>query len=523
MFARGSRRFLKNAFVVLTWIPLAGCMVGPNFRPPPAPTVKSYTERPIAQKTASAPGKGGASQHLVAGEDIPGQWWRLFHSKTLDALVRRAIAENPTIAASQAALRQARENLNARTASVFFPGVDGNFSATRQKITGATSGLPNLGSTTYTLYNASVNVSYVFDLFGGERRELEALRAQVDYQRFLLEGVHLTLTANVVTAAIQEASLRAQVRAIEQIVATQEKELQMVRRRFALGGSARSDVLAQRAQLAQTKATLPPLEKALAQTRDQLAVLSGRFPGKASLPEFRLEDLHLPRELPVSVPSSLVRLRPDIRASEALLHAAGANIGVATANLYPQISLTAGIGTNAIRIEDLFSPGASIWNLGMGIAQPIFHGGELLAKRRAAIVAYDRTFAQYRETVLLAFQNVADVLEALQTDARTLRAQAEAEAVARASLDLTEKQFQIGAASYLTLLNAQRQHQLALIGLVQAQATRFADTAALFQALGKGWWGNGGKCPVSGVDSGIDTAERPEVNSSSTKSTSREP
>ncbi|MDR3557187.1 MAG: efflux transporter outer membrane subunit [Syntrophobacteraceae bacterium] len=481
---------MKNVLVIFVLTVAAGCTVGPNFRTPPAPAVKIYTEKPIAAQTVAAPGKAGVSQRLVYGQDIPGQWWRLFHSKQLDTLVRRAIKGSPTIAAAQASLRQAGENLNARTATVLFPSVDGSFSPTRQKILDASYGFPGGGGSTFTLYNASVNVSYVFDVFGGERRELEALRAQVDYQRFLLAGAHLTLTANVATAAIQEASLRARIGATEQIVASQQTGLEMVQRRFALGGASRADVLAQQAQLAQTKATLPPLEKQLAQTRVQLAVLCGTFPAEGSLPEFRLEDLRLPGELPVSVPSSLVRQRPDIRASEELLHAAGAKIGVATANLYPQISLTAALGSDATRLVDLFSPGTAIWSIGSSIAQPLFHGGELLARRRAAIAACDQAFAQYRQTVLLAFQDVADVLYALEADARTLRAQAEAERVARASLDLTEKQFQIGAVNYLTLLNGQRQYQLALINLVEARAARFADTAALFQALGKGWWGN---------------------------------
>ena len=481
---------LKNAFLIFAGVIIAGCAVGPNFRTPPAPAVKTYTEKPMPAETVSAPGIGGDSQRLGEGENIPGQWWALFHSEQLDLLVRRALSENPTIAAAEAAVRQARENLRARAGTVLYPSIDGSFSAQRQQFTGASYGQPDVGTTRFSLFNASVNVSYALDIFGGGRRELEALQAQVDYQRFLLDGAHLTLTANVVTTAVKEASLRSQIRATQEIVAIQQKQLEMVERQFQLGGAARSDVLAQEAQLAQTKATLPPLEKELAQTRDQLAVLTGRFPGDAALPEFRLEDLQLPRELPVSLPSSLARQRPDIRASEGLLHAASANIGVATANLYPRITLTASLGSSALRLEDLFSPGTSIWSVGAGLLQPIFHGGELLAKRRAAIAAYDQALALYRETVLLAFQNVADALQALETDARALRAQAEAEAAARASFELTEKQFRLGAVSYLTLLNAQRQLHLAVIALVRAQADRFADTAALFQALGQGWWDN---------------------------------
>jgi NodT family efflux transporter outer membrane factor (OMF) lipoprotein len=230
------------------------------------------------------------------------------------------------------------------------------------------------------------------------------------------------------------------------------------------------------------------MEKQLAQTRHQLAVLVGRLPSEADLPEFDLDDFQLPEELPVSLPSLLVRQRPDIRAAEEVIHAASAQVGVATANLYPQITLTASFGLEASTLGDLFSSGAAIWSLGGGLLQPIFHGGELTAKRRAAIAVYDQAAEQYRDTVLQAFQNVADVLRALAGDASTLKAQAEAEAVARDALDLTQKQFQLGAVSYLSLLNAERQYQQALLALVQAQAARFADTAALYQALGGGWW-----------------------------------
>jgi NodT family efflux transporter outer membrane factor (OMF) lipoprotein len=488
MSVESSRRYLKNTLLIFAWITIAGCTVGPDFRTPPSPGVKAYTEKPIPAETVSAPGLGGAPQHLVYGEDIPGQWWTLFHSEQLDLLIRRAIEESPTLAAAEAALRQAKENLRASAGTILYPGVDANLSATRQRVSGASTGFGDNFSSTFNLFNASVNVAYTLDVFGGGRRELEALRAQVDYQRFLLDGAHLTLTSNIVTAAIQEASLRAQLVAYGEIVASQTKQLEMVEHQSLIGGASHADVLAQQAQLAQTKVILPPLEKDLAQNRNLLAVLSGRLPEEAALPEFRLEELKLPQELPVSIPSSLVRNRPDIRAAEELLHAASANVGVATANLYPQITLTASGGSSAVRLEDLFSPGTALWSVGAALLQPLFHGGALTAKRRAAIAAYEQALAQYREVVLKAFQDVADVLQALENDARTLRAQAEAEAIARESLVLTEKQFNFGAANYLTLLNAQRQHQLALVALVRAQSTRFADTAALFQALGGGWW-----------------------------------
>lgn len=473
------------AFVAMA---LAGCAVGPDFRRPAPPTVSSYTADALPGETAEAKVDGGTSQRFVSGEEIPPLWWELFRSEALDRVIRQALSDSPTLAAAQARLRVAEETRRAQ-AGALYPRVDGNASYARQKITDASFG--DLGFTipAFTLYNASVSVSYMLDLFGGTRREVEALQAEVDYQRFQREGAWLTLTANLATTAIQEGALRGQIRATREIVAAEEQQLALVERQFRLGGASRPDVLAQRAQLAQTRTTLPPLEKQLAQTRHRLAVLAGRFPGEAgTLPEFDLDGLSLPQELPVSLPSSLARQRPDILAAEELLHAASARIGVATANLYPQITLTGSFGSEAPQARDLFGSAAEVWRLGAGVLQPVFRGGELTAKRRAAIAAYDQAEALYRETVLSAFQNVADVLSALEMDAQALMAQAEAESAARAALELARQRFQLGAASYLTLLNAERQHQQARIGLVQAQATRFADTAALFQALGGGWW-----------------------------------
>jgi NodT family efflux transporter outer membrane factor (OMF) lipoprotein len=443
----------------------------------------------LAPETAAAPGPGGAAQRLVPGQEIPAQWWTLFHSSALDQLVRRALADNPTLAAAQATLRQSQENVNALVGSVLYPSVNANVSASREKISGAQFGQPNATFSPFTLYNASVNVSYALDLSGGARRELEALLSQVDFQRLQLEGAYLTITSNVVTTAVKEASLRAQIRSMQDIIAAQEKQLGLVELQYRLGGATRTDVLAQRSQLAQTRATLPALNKGLSQTRHQLAVLVGKWPSESgALPQFDLDGLQLPEELPVSLPSSLVRQRPDIRASEALLHAASAQIGVATANQYPQITLTGSYGSMATTSSDLFSGKTTVWSLGAGLLQPIFRGGALSAQRRAAVATYDQAMAQYRATVLQAFQSVADVLRALEEDANTLKAQADAEAAARDTLDLTQTQFKLGAVSYLSLLNAERQYQEARISLVQAQAARFADTAALFQALGGGWW-----------------------------------
>jgi NodT family efflux transporter outer membrane factor (OMF) lipoprotein len=484
---KDARRLLRFPAAFLA-AALSGCAAGPDFRRPDPPAVVSYTASALPEETAAAPVAGGAPQRFVTGEEIPPRWWALFRSESLDRLIRQALADSPTLAAAQAKLRVAEENRRAQIGA-FFPSVDGSASAARRKASGATFGVPGTDLAPFTLYNASVNVSYALDLFGGNRRELEALQAQVDYQRYQLEGAWLALTANLVTTAVREGGLRAQIGATREIIAAEELQLELVGQRFRLGGVSRAEVLAQQAQLAQTRATLPPLEKELAQARHRLALLVGRFPGEAgNLPDFDLDALDLPRELPVSIPSSLARRRPDIRAAEELLHAASAGIGVATANLYPQVTLSGSLGTETNRARDLFGGGTSVWGLAAGVLQPFFRGGELTAKRRAAIAAYEQAEAQYRETVLLAFQDVADVLRALERDAQTLKAQSDAEAASRESLELARQQFRLGAASYLTLLNAERQYQQARIGLIQARAARYSDTAALFQALGGGLW-----------------------------------
>jgi NodT family efflux transporter outer membrane factor (OMF) lipoprotein len=479
---------------------LAGCVLGPNFHSPEAPAAERYTPEALPTETAATPGVAGVAQRFVTDQDIPAEWWSLYRSEALDQMIRQAIADSPTLAAAQATLRQAQENLKAQSGALLWPSVDAQASATRQRSSAAALGIPGGGSV-FNLYHASVNVSYLLDVFGGSRRQLEALRAQVDFEAFQLQAAHLALTANIITTAVREASLRAQIQATQDILIALQKQLDVVERRFELGAVSRSDILAQRTSLAQIRATLPPLEKQLAQTRHQLSVYLGKLPNEAAFPEFRLDALQLPRELPVSLPSSLVRQRPDIRASEALLHQASAQIGVATANLYPQITLSGNYGSETTQFNKLADSSSMIWSAGASLLQPIFHGGELSAKRRAAVAAYDQAAAQYREIVLGAFQNVADVLRALETDARTLQAQADAENLARDSLELTQRQFQLGAVSYLSLLNAQQQYSETRINLVQAQAARYSDTAALFQALGGGWWNRGASAEEGGKPS----------------------
>lgn len=447
-----------------------------------------YTEGHLPARTAQAENVSlGEAQALAVGLDVSGQWWQLFASEPLDQLIRQALATSPNVAAVQAALRQARENLAASAGSLEWPNLTGQVGASRQRA----------GARDFSVFTAGVNVGYTFDLFGSAKRQLEGLQAGVEYQQFQVEATYLTLTANLAATAIREASLRAQLTATSEVLAAQMRQLAVVEQQWALGAVPRSTLLALRTSLAQTRATVPPLEKSLAQNRHLLAVLAGRLPQTAGLPEFHLEAFSLPGTLPVSLPSALVRQRPDIRASEALLHQASAQVGVSTANLYPQLTLSASLGGSAGQWDKLFTTPAQVWSLGSSLTAPLFNGGALQARRRAAEAAYDQAFAQYRQTVLTSFQNVADTLRAIESDALALQAAATAEAVARESLALTERQYKLGALSVLSLLDAERAHRQTRLALVQAQAARLTDTAVLFQALGGGWWLRGALPDIS--------------------------
>jgi NodT family efflux transporter outer membrane factor (OMF) lipoprotein len=472
--------------MALSLVVLAACAVGPDFALPPAPPVAGYTPDTPPASTAAADVAGGAAQKFVMGRDIPGDWWKVFHSKEIDALVAEALRANPSLQAAQAALWQAKENLYAQ-AGHLLPSVDANASFTRQGLAPAEFGLPG-PTETFNLYQASVNVSYAPDVFGGQRRQIEASAALAEYQRFELEATYLTLTANVVTAAIQEASLRGQIEATKDIIKAESDQLVVVRNQFEAGAATRADVLTQESEVATTQATLPPLQKQLQQQRHVLLALIGRFASEDRGDHVQLASLRLPTALPVSVPSQLVEQRPDVRAAQAQLHQASAQIGVAVANRLPQFSLTAAYGSAALTAATLFTPATAIWSIAGAGTQPIFHGFTLLHQERAARAAYDMADAQYRNTVLTAFQSVADVLQALQLDAATLKAQQRAVRAASDTFDLTRGQYRLGAITYVILLNAERSYQQTRLALVQAQAARFADTAALFQALGGGWW-----------------------------------
>ncbi|HUH30885.1 MAG TPA: efflux transporter outer membrane subunit [Rhodanobacter sp.] len=467
---------------------VAGCTVGPDFQRPAAPDAATYGAHPSTTTAAAAHGAGGEAQHFTLGGDIPADWWTLFHSPALNTLIAHSLANNADLQAAQAALRVAHETTLAQR-GVRYPTVAAGFSASRQQDPpGALAAVPSNNAFLYNLFTPQVSVSYAPDLFGLNRRTLESAQAQEQAVRFQTIATQVTLSTNVVLAAVQQAALRAQIDATQQLVAINTRMLQILREQLAKGYAGRLDVAAQEAQLAQVRATLPPLRKQLAQQDHLLAVLAGEFPAQSTVGDFTLSSLQLPQELPLSLPSVLVAQRPDVRQAQANLHAASAQIGVAIANRLPNIALTANAGRTALAIGQVFKTGTGFWSLGADITAPIFQGGALRHQERAAQAAYVQAAAQYRSTVLTAFQNVADTLVALEQDADGLQAAATAATAARVTLDLSQRQLRDGYAGYLTVLGAEQAYQQTQLALVQAQAERYGDTAALFQALGGGWW-----------------------------------
>jgi len=483
-----------GAVVVLAAVWLAGCAVGPDFAPPAAPDVNGYTPEPLATATAGAATQGGGAQRFVRDLDLPGQWWTLFHSKALNSLIDKALAANPDLQAAQAALVVAREDVYVQVGALL-PAVDANFTGARQKFEIGQPSDVAAGSPIYNLFTGQLNISYTPDVFGGTRRSIESLQAQQDSQRFALEATYLTLISNLAGAAVQEASLRGQIAATQSIIKIETDVLSVMRKQYNLGQIAEGDVVAQQAALAQVEQTLPPLQKQLAQQRDLLAALIGGFPSDRMAEKFFLAELRLPRDLPLSLPSQLVEQRPDVRAAEANLQSASAQIGVAIANRLPNITLTGNIGSTALSVDQLFTPGFGFWAATGAVTQPLFHGGALLHKELAAEAAFNQAAAQYRSTVHIAFQNVADSLRAIQSDAVALQKAVASEAAAGRSLEITRHRLDLGDITYLSMLNAQQTYQQALLSLAQAKAARFADTVALFQSLGGGWWNRSDVAP----------------------------
>ena len=470
---------------------LAGCTVGPNMKPMAPPATTGYTGEALPAQTEATVVSGGEAQRIQLGRDLSGQWWTLFGSLQLDALIGEAMENNPDIAAQQAALRAASENVKAENRA-FFPNVAGAGNYSRAKASGASiaPGFPGFIS---SIYQMNVNVSYTFDFFGGARRAFEGRKAQTEAQNFLLEAGYLTLTSNVASTVIQMALVHDQIAATREIIELENKQLSTIQRRFEIGSQTRADVLQQQSNLASVRATLPALQQQRAATSHRLAVLTGRFPRDMPAVEFSLSDLTLPQDLPVSLPSSLVAQRPDIKVQEALCRQVSAAIGVATANMLPQLTLSGSVGDDSLLFASLFQSSASVWNLAAGITQPIFDAGSLRAKRRAAVDAYDQALAQYRLTVLKAFQDVADTLTALDNDAQALKAEYDTVNAAKDSLELIQRQYHAGTVNYVSLLTAQQAYQQGRIAYLRAVANRYTDTVTLFQALGGGWWNRNDK------------------------------
>jgi NodT family efflux transporter outer membrane factor (OMF) lipoprotein len=463
---------------------LSACAVGPNFHRPAAPAVSAYLPESLPEKTVEAPGIAGAAQRFLAEGGIAADWWKSFNSAELNALVSEALKANPNVAAAQAALREALENTAAQRAN-YWPQLQGNFDATRQRnATGVLSPTLSNGVSVFNLYTPQVTVSFVPDLFGGNRRQVESLAALADNARFELDATYLTLTNNVIATVIEVAGLQEQIRATERIVALYHESLDVLNRSLELGAVAEADVDAQETALAQAEATLPPLRHQLETQRHQLAVLTGHLPAEAPSLELKLSGLQLPTDIPVGIPSQLVERRPDVLAAEAQLHAATAQVGVAEAAMLPQFTITAGAGSTATAISDLFKDGTGFWSVGGNLSQTLFAGGALYHKKRAADAAVDAAGATYRATVLAAFQNVADALHALTSDADALQASARAAQAAENSFNIARRQLELGSVSYLFLILSEQNYLQTQIALISSQMNRLADTAALFQSLG---------------------------------------
>ena len=462
---------------------LAGCALGPEFRRPSAPAGEGYTAGGQPEETASADGEAGAAQRFVSGAALPDRWWESFKCEALNALVTDALAHSPSAREARARLREAREDLAAQSGATLYPSVDAQLGATRERVNPAAFGISSIPpAPAFNLYNAQVNVAYTLDLLGANRRLLEGVRAQTEYQAYETEAVQLTLAANIVAAAIRQADLAAQIEHTEQLVAAESRQLAISEERYAAGGVALEDLDTARGQLEQLRATLPQLGAQRHQVDHLLAVYSGQAPSTAAIPRFRLSDLHLPTEVPVTLPSELVRRRPDVRASEALWHEASANVGVATANLFPHLTISGSAGSQRSRASQLVD-GTNVWSVGASLLQPIFHGGELQAKRSSAVAAYDAAAEAYAETVLESLQQVADSLRVLEADALTLKSRSLAAEQSAATRAIAQQRFDAGGISELSLLDAERQNLQTGLDRSHAEAQRLADTAALMHAL----------------------------------------
>ncbi|QDH16857.1 efflux transporter outer membrane subunit [Swingsia samuiensis] len=480
------KRFLRYTTAIIATSYLAGCKVGPDYKRPDLPKGMDYQSTPLTNTSGRGTNAFDVSQHFQTGVDVPGKWWELFQNPVLNSFVEQALAHNQSLAGMQAGLKSAWEQRRIEGAGLY-PTVSASFNPTRNKTSKALSPVPNSNLWLYSMHTAQLNIGYVPDLWGGVRRAIEAASAQAEIQRFQLEATAITLISNIVSTTINEASIRAQISATEDLIASQKETLNTLKARQRLGDASLQDVVTQLASVAQLEATLPPLRQQLAQTRDQLAVLAGVAPN-SPLPEFYLEQYKLPNELPVSFPSALLEQRPDVRAAQAQIKSASAQVGVAIANRLPNLQLSATPGEVMDKMHDFFRPGYGNWTLSATLMQPIFQGGSLLHAERQAKDNLLQAKDNYEATVISAIQDVADTLYALKYDADTLEANQTNYDAAGRSLKIVKGQLRLGDVSELTVLQAQQAYAQARLSLVQAQSARFSDSVALFQSLGGGWW-----------------------------------
>lgn len=493
----------RIALACLLTLELLGCAAGPDFKRPSVPVAVSYSpDKSTPEATIATPVLMGGAQRFSPTTDIPFDWWRLFQSPQLNSLINRAFKANPNIEVAQAALKQAQENVVVQR-GLFYPTVGVSYLPSHNKVAGnlgsSAPGIQGNGDilqapanqaspTYYNFHLAQLTVGYAPDVFGLNRRQLESAQSQVEAQKFQTEATYLTLASNVVAAALQEASLRAQIAATEKIINSNKTALEILHKQFKLGAVSGMEVALQESALATAEQSAIPLRKQLELTRDLIRALAGNLPNEEVAEKFELAELHLPQDLPLSLPSKIVEQRPDVRAAEEQLHFASAQTGVAIANTLPQFAISAAVGGMASNPSWMFRSGGGFFDLTANVAYTIFDGGALRAKSRAAQQGLIQAGAQYRSTVIAALQNVADTLHIIQSDADALKAAVAVTNAMQTTLDLTHKQYQLGAVNYQTQLAAEQSYQQSLISLIQAQTNRLGDTAVLYQALGGGWW-----------------------------------
>ncbi len=480
------RHSLLKAWIIsicaLGFMITGGCAAGPDFVKPEAPRVNSYNYGGDAKETVAAEGQ---TQRFMNGTEPAANWWKLFNSRQLDAIVSEGFQNNPGLQAAQASLRESRENLRAGS-GIFYPQVSATFGQLREKSSPSSSG-SSLPGNIFNLSTLSASVSYVLDIFGGQRRTVEGLAAQVDQERALTLATYIMLSGNMVNTSIAISAYQEEINEIEQLVNLEKDQVTIAEKQYKAGLTTYVSVLALQNQLKALEASLPPIKQKYSQAEHLLATLIGKTPAEWQSPKIRLSEISLPVDLPLSLPSELVRQRPDILAAEAQLHAASAGIGVANAALFPSLTLNASYGQTSLATSNLFDKASNVWGLGANIAAPVFNGGALRAKRRAAVAAYEQSFANYRQTVLSAFAQVADILRALEHDAEVTRKEAEAVETAQLSMNLVQANYKAGLVNYLQVLLTDLQYHQAKIAYLQAKAQQLQDTTALFVALGGGW------------------------------------